>query len=200
MTDGSVIRLFEFTTVGPGFDEILRSVSIPRLCAQRGIVDCVCARQGPEEAGPRIVVSVWQSEAAMLEALADDMDPFPPDALALTADRLAQVFPLRVGERFPVDGSARILRVFRGRVVPGSMALYEQDMRAWTGEADGDHGPVAVYMAEVGSDELISLSTWRDWRDVEAATEGDIARPRVTRNRDRLVDWHVRHFEIIGMD
>ena len=202
MADDAVIRLLQFRALGTAFDEVLRDAVIPRLCARRGIVDCVCGRQGPEQAGPRIIASVWPSEVTMRTALAEDAgDELGPEGEGSTGDHVVEVLPLRVAKRFVLDGPPRILRVLRGHVRRGEMDLYEQDMRDGTDvDAAGSTAHRSSDMAEVGPEELISLSTWRRWQDIEYATGGDIFQPRATQHRDRLIEWDVRHFEIIGND
>src|SRR5215218_9388655 len=128
MADQAVIRLLQFRALGPAFDEVLRDAVIPGLRSREGITDCLCGRQGPEQAGPRIIASVWPTEAALRRAFPDGAaEELGQDGEHETADHIVEVLPLRVAERFPIDGPARILRVLRGRVQRGEMDLYEQD-------------------------------------------------------------------------
>lgn len=200
MDDGSVIRLFTFRPVRPAFDEILRDVIVPDLCMQPGITDCYSARQGPDEVGPRIVVSVWRTEAVMIEALGQELGAgaFHPEYLDETTDRSLEVMPLGIAERFDAPEPARILRILRGIVKPGEVADYVDDVRVGLHlDSSRPDGPVSLYLAYAGGDGFLTVSAWRTWADIELATGGDVHRPRATRQPERLVGWDVSHFEIV---
>jgi hypothetical protein len=200
MLDGTVIRLFRFRPVRPGFDEILRTDLIPDLCVQTGMLGCWSARQGPDELGPRVVVSVWDGASSAGPTLDPASDRFDRRYRDETTDWASELHPVRMFARFPVDGESRILRVFRGRVRPGELDAYEQEMRVgMEADANGTSGPAAICLAETGPDAFLTVSAWRDWPDIEASTGGDTRRPRATRRPDRLVDWDVSHFEIVGL-
>ena len=202
MVEGSILRLFTFRAVRPAFDEILRHQLVPDLSAQAGILDCYSGRQGPDEIGPRVVASVWLSEAAMLEALGPGIGqgPFHPELLEETTDRLLEVFPIRLAARYDRASTPAptILRTLRGRVGHGGLVEYIGDVQEGV---DADEragiGPVALYVAETATDGFITMSAWRDWADVEHATGGDIHQPRATRHREHLLDWDVAHYEIV---
>lgn len=57
----SVVRVFTFRTVRPGFDSILRDELMPEMRAMPGLVEVFFGRQGPDDVGPRITVSIWSS-------------------------------------------------------------------------------------------------------------------------------------------
>ncbi len=202
MVEGSVLRLFTFRAVRPAFDEILRHQLVPDLSAQAGILDCYSGRQGPDEIGPRVVASVWVSEAAMLDALGAELGqgPFHPELLEETTDRLLEVFPLclTASHDGASDPAPTILRMLRGRVGQGGLAQYLADVQEGV---DADEragiGPVALYVAETATDAFITMSAWQEWADVEHATGGDIHQPRSTRHREHLIDWDVAHYEIV---
>lgn len=199
MDHGPVIRLFTFRPVHPAFDEILRRELIPELRSQVGIVDCYSGRQGPDELGPRVVASIWRDHAAMVEAVSETLGVFRPDRLEETTDRVLEVMPLRVAERFAMDGEPRILRVLRGRVRAGEMDQYEQDVRHGMAlDIENATGPAALYLAHDPPDGFLTMSVWHDWRDIERATGGDIHQPRATRRPERLVDFEVDHYEMVG--
>ncbi len=200
MGEASVIRLFTFRTVRPAFDQILRDVIVPDLCVRAGIVDCYSARQGPDEIGPRIVASVWRSRSEMVAALGEELGAgaFHPEYLDETTDRVLEVVPLEIAERFGTGDPARILRILRGAVAPGEMAAYIDDVRTGVHiDVGSSDGPVALYLASNEGDSFITVSAWRKWADIELATGGDVRRPRTTRRPERLVDWDVGHFEIV---
>lgn len=194
----AVLRLFAFRAVRPGFDEILRTQLVPDLRDQPGISEIYSGRQGPDETGPRIVASIWERRADMLDAVGTDLGRFHPELLDETADRTLEVLSLAVIDRFDSEGPPQILRLLRGRVRDGQRDAYVEDVRAGTDlDAEGDHGPVALYLATDGVDAFVTMSAWRSWHDIELATGGDIHRPRATRHPERLVTWDVAHYEIV---
>jgi len=200
VVEGSVLRLFTFRAARPAFDEILRNRLVPDLCAQVGVIDCYTGRQGPDEVGPRVVASVWTDRAAMSAAVGDELGRFHPELLEETADRLLEVFPVRLASRDDETDrtAATILRTLRGRVREGGLDEYLGDVQDGV---DADEragiGPVSLYVAETGPDAFITMSAWRAWADIEHATGGDVRQPRSTRHREHLRDWDVAHFEII---
>jgi len=197
MDHGPVIRLFTFRPVRPAFDEILRRELIPELRSQPGILECYSGRQGPDELGPRIVATIWRDHAAMVAAVGETLGVFRPDRLAETTDRVLEVMPLRICETF-ADGEPRILRVLRGRVRPGEMDQYEQDVRHGMAlDIASATGPAALYLAQDAPDGFLTLSVWHDWRDIERATGGDVHQPRATRRPERLIDFEVDHYEMV---
>jgi hypothetical protein len=199
MDHGPVIRLFTFRPARPAFDEILRNELIPELRSKAGLLDCYSGRQGPDELGQRIVASIWRDRATMAEAVSETLGVFRPERLEETTDRVLEVMPLRIAETFALDGEPRILRVLRGRVRPGEMDHYEQDVRHGMAlDIAGATGPAALYLAEDPPDGFLTMSVWRDWLDIERATGGDVHRPRATRQPERLVAFEVDHYEMVG--
>ena len=67
VSDHRVLRLFRFRPVRKGFDGILRDALIPDLFAFPDLVDVYVGRHGPDEMGERLVASVWESRAAMID-------------------------------------------------------------------------------------------------------------------------------------
>ena len=200
MHEGSVIRLFTFRAVRPGFDEILRAEIVPDLRAQAGILDCYSARQGPDEIGPRIVASIWRSRDVMAAALGEVLGAglFHPEYLDETTDQRLEILTLMIDQRFDTARPARILRILRGKVRPGELGAYADDVRDGVRlDAERSNGPISLYLAPVGLDDFITMSAWRDWSDIELATGGDVRRPRATRRPERLIDWDVSHFEVV---
>ena len=199
MDHGLVIRLFTFRPARPAFDEILRRELIPELRSMAGLVDCYSGRQGPDELGPRVVASIWRDHAAMVEAVSETLGVLRPDRLEETTDQVLEIMPLRVCEKFALDGEPRILRVLRGRVRPGEMEHYEEDVRHGMAlDIESATGPAALYLAEDPPDGFLTMSVWLDWPDIERATCGDVHQPRATRRPERLVDFEVHHYEMVG--
>jgi hypothetical protein len=197
MADDAVIRLFSFRAVMPAFDEILRHELMPELCTKPGLVDCYSGRQGPD--GSRLVASVWRDQAAMVDALGlEPGGPFHPEYMDATTDRAVAALGLRISERFPVAEAPRILRILRGRVKPGELDAYVEDVRHGTAhDADSPNGPTSLYLGVDADGSFATVSAWRDWHHIELATGGDIHRPRATRRPERLLDWDVDHYEIV---
>ena len=194
----AVLRIFAFRAVRPGFDEVLRTQLIPDLGQQPGIAEVYSGRQGPDEAGPRVVASIWDQRTDMLDAVGADLGLFHPELLEETAQRTLEVLTLVIAERYDVGGSPTILRLLRGRVREDELEVYIEDVRSGADlDARSDHGPVALYLATDGVDAFVTMSAWRSWHDIELATGGDIHRPRATRHPERLVAWDVEHFELI---
>jgi hypothetical protein len=195
---GAVLRLFSFSAVRPGFDEILRTRLVPDLRQQPGVGDVYTGRQGPDEVGPRIVASTWERRQDMDDAVGPDLGLFHPELLDETAERTLEVLALVIAERYDVAGSPTILRLLRGRVRREELETYIEDVRSGAGlDAESDHGPVALYLATDGVDAFVTMSAWRSWQDIEWATGGDVHRPRATRHPERLITWDVDHYELI---
>jgi hypothetical protein len=195
--DDAVIRLFKFRAVRPTFDELLRHELMPELSRMAGLTDCYSGRQGPD--GPRLVASIWRDRASMIAGLGEGPGgPFHPEYMAETTDQEVDVLALRIRERFAVAEAPRILRVLRGRVKPGELDAYVDDVRAGVAlDAASERGPTSLYLAVGEGEAFATVSAWREWHDIELATGGDIRRPRATRRPERLVDWDVSHYEIV---
>ena len=197
MTDAAVVRIFRFHVARRGFDEILRTSLTPDLAALPGVTDVYSGRQGPDESGPRIIVSAWTSREAMVAGVGDQLGVFHPEYLELSTDRILECWPVRFQRRFRSD-EPRILRVLRGTVRAGELDAYVDDVAAGAErDAIDARGPISIYLAEAGDDAFLTISAWTSWDDVERATGGDIHRPRATRQPERLVDWDVDHYEVV---
>lgn len=204
MTGGPIIRLFSFRAARPAFDETLRAVLVPDLRRQPGLVEAYVGRQGPGDQGPRLVASVWTDRVAMSDAVGDGLGTFHPELLSDTTEHLLEILRVRVDRRFGPPDSASILRILRGQVRGGEMDEYVDDVRHGADlDSVSDHGPVALFLgqgeggAQGEPGRFATVSTWRDWHDIELATGGDIHRPRATRHPERLTDWDVQHYELI---
>jgi heme-degrading monooxygenase HmoA len=200
--DGRVLRLDAFRSLRPAYDELLRGELVAELLGMPGLADAYAARQGPDDAGPRLVATVWSTEAAMVAAIGAGFGASHPQHVESTTDQRRETVPLLVGHRYLPTAGPLILRLLRGRVRPGELAAYAQDVDHGADEdAHRENGPVAVYMGGVateGPEAFVTLSAWREWTDIEAATGGDIHRPRATRQPERLAEWDVEHFEIVA--
>ena len=193
----SVVRVFTFRTVRPGFDSVLRDELMPEMRAMPGLVEVFFGRQGPDDVGPRITVSIWSSGEAMVAGVSDRLGVFHPEHLAATSDHVLEVFEERIGDR--VDGPpSTILRVFRGVVRPGELGAYVDEVRDGV-ELDRRNGvgPIALYLGATDDGPFITASAWREWDDIARATGGDIREPNKTRHPERLESWSIEHYEIV---
>lgn len=197
MGDAAVIRLFRFRAARRGFDDIVRTVLLPDLRAMPGLVDVICGRQGPDEEGPRIIITAWSSMDAMIGSVSDQLGVFHPELMDLSTDQILEFYPVRLGGRVDED-APRLLRILRGTVRPAELGAYVEDVKAGVDEdAAGGAAPATIYLAETGVDTFLTVSTWCTWDDVERATGGDVHRPLATRKPERLVDWDVEYYEIV---
>ena len=125
-----VIRLFSFVAARRGFDTVLRDEMIPELRAMPDLVDSYVGRQ--ESDGPRIVVSVWDSRAAMVAGVGDTLGVFHPEYLDATSGAVLEILDVRASWQHPRE-DPRILRVLRGEVRAGELDVYASGGRAWRG-------------------------------------------------------------------
>ena len=154
----SVVRVFTFRTVRAGFDAILRGEMMPEMRDMAGLVDVFFGRQGPDDVGPRIVVSSWSSVDEMVAGVSDRLGVFHPEYLASTSDHALAMFEQRIGDR--VDGPPpTILRTFRGVVRPGELDAYVDEVRDGV-ELDrrNETGPTALYLGATDEGEFITAS------------------------------------------
>ncbi len=137
MSEPAIVRLFHFQTVRPAFDATLRDSVLPDLRALPGVMRVWAGRQGPDEVGTRLIVSVWSSRVAMKAALGDDPEDtrFHPEHLDDTVDRRLEVLSLVVMEANPAPLATGILRVTRGSLLGGDMTGYAKlvvdEVTAW---------------------------------------------------------------------
>ena len=196
--DEAVLRLFRFVPVRTAFDEILRDQMIPDLCRLPGLLDVHGGRQGPGDLGPRVIASMWSSAAVMREGVGDTLEAprFHPEHLDETTDRELTVLPILVRtirEPMPAPG---ILRLARGRVRPGELAAYGEEVEAGTArDVRAGYGPSTLVLAGSDDDRFVTFSVWADWTAIEHATGSDIQQPITTRQPERIVEWSVEFFE-----
>jgi hypothetical protein len=196
------IRILHFVPRRADFDGQLREQFIPVLRSQAGLLDLVAGRHGPDERGPRIVVSVWAPDAVVA------IPPWSDRGVLDVAGRLEpdegrlEVLPVRVQVHGDRTDPPRVLRVFRGRVRIGELDRYLHEVEAGArSDVAAGHGPLALYLGSDPDtpDAFATISTWREWAVVEAATGGDIHQPVATRHPERLVESDVTHFEVIEL-
>ncbi|HLO34654.1 MAG TPA: hypothetical protein VK194_01165 [Candidatus Deferrimicrobium sp.] len=193
----SVVRVFTFRTVRPGFDSVVRGEMMPEMRSMSGLVEVFFGRQGPNDVGPRILVSIWSSTEAMVAGVGDRLGVFHPECLSATSDHVLEVFEHGIGDR--VEGPPpTILRVFRGVVRPGELDAYVEDVRDGVEHDRRDEvGPIALYLGATDDGAFVTASAWREWDDIARSTGGDIHEPNKTRHPERLESWSIEHFEIV---
>lgn len=199
MPDTPMIRILRFRPIWVGLDVVVRDRLVPRMRTSPGLLDVMAGRQGPEELGGRIVVSVW-STAEALAAAHDGEDPAVTGRLDGAEEIEVETYPLRIDFRSGSTESPRIVRVFRGQIRPGERDAYVEDARTGTlRDAAAGTGPLSLYLATgTGEpDTVLTVSTWLDWGAIEAATGGDIRKPVATRHPERLLGWEAVHYEAI---
>jgi len=200
LPDGAVLRLFRFRPAHGEFDRILRTEMLPDLRKFPGLIDVHVGRHGSSELGDRIVASVWRDRDAMVRAMGESLptSTFHPEHMSETTDQVLEVHALAFAIRFAPPSAATILRVFRGSVRPGELEPYIEESRAGTiADTAAGRGPNAIYLAPVEADRFVTVSLWRSWDAIEAATGGDVHRPIVTKDPRRIIGMDVIHYEVI---
>jgi hypothetical protein len=200
VSEPPVIRVFRCRPLRGAFDEILRGVMLPELARLPGVTAVYAGRQGPDDIGTRVVVSVWSDRTAMEAAMGLDVEEshFHPEFLPETVDRVVEVLPVALALRFDEAAGSAILRFARGRVQAGQVTAYVDSVHQGT-EADvaAGTGPTALYVARQADDGFLTLSVWRNWSDIQAATGADLTRPISTRGADGLIEFAANHYESI---
>jgi hypothetical protein len=199
-TESRVIRLFKFRPVRAAFDLILRDKMVPALLQLPGLSELYVGRQGPEELGPRLIGTVWESRESMASAVGESLDHpiFLPEYLHETTDRELEFFPLAFGYRFDRLEPPGVLRLVNGQVQAGGLDRYVDQARAGTlADADQGKGPMALYLAPRAADRFVTLSVWSDWASLQEATGGEVNRPIATRHAQLLEAWQAEHYEAI---
>ena len=199
-TEPRILRLFTFRPLRIAFDRILREEMIPALVELPGLRDLYVGRQGPEELGPRLVATIWDSHRAMASAVGVSFDRpvFLPQYLDETTDRDLEALPLAFGYRFARPERPGVLRLVDGEVRTGELDRYVAQARAGTlADADAGRGPLAIYLAPRPADRFATLSVWPDWTTLQEATGGNVEQPIATRHAQLLQGWRVDHYEAI---
>ncbi len=202
MAVAPVVRMFGFRPTRPAFDNVIRDWIVPAICGQPGVVDAYAGRHGPDELGPRLVVSIWESRAAMDAAFDGVAGPggLPPEALDGMTEGSVEVLEPEIA--YHADGTLdapRIIRIFRGCVQPGQRARYVEETRAGVAaDVAAGHGPMAFYLARGTSAEaFVAVSVWSTWTTIELATGGDVRQPMATRRPELIEAFDATHFEAI---
>jgi hypothetical protein len=198
-TEPGVLRLFRFRPAHPSFDSILRDVMVPDLLSRTGLEAVFVGRQGPGDVGERLVATIWESEAAMVEAVGRSFDPpiFHPEHIDDTVEKRLDILPLAYAFGGPSSGGS-VLRLLDGEARQGELGRYVDHVREGTQrDAEGSRGPRALYLAAAGDDRFATLSVWGRWSKVAEATGGSVEDPRHTRHHDLLAGWTVAHYEAV---
>lgn len=206
------MRIERFVPRAIGADDELRDRLLPGLRSRSGVQYVVAGRQGPDELGTRIVVSIWASPAGLQAArrAADRpvtagsavLDVLERDGVEDLTVRVS-VQPDRAGTAWASGappGSARILRIFRGSVRTAELDAYVQDVETGTlRDIAAGTGPLALFLGvpNASDDRFVTVSVWAGWSDVEAATGGNPRNPVATRHPERLVASEVAHYEVV---
>jgi heme-degrading monooxygenase HmoA len=199
-TEPGVIRLFRFRPVRAAFDLLLRQTMVPALLDLPGLDDLYVGRRGPDELGPRLIATVWDSRIAMASALGESFEQpvFLPEYLDETEDRELDFLPLGFGYRFERPERPGLLRLVQGEVADGGLDEYIEQARAGTlADAQNGRGPLALYLARRSPEAFVTLSIWSDWATLQEATGGNVDRPIATRHARMLSAWQAEHYEAV---
>jgi hypothetical protein len=193
----TVVRIYRFRPLRAAFDPIMRGVILPDLARRPGVASVWAGRQGPDELGPRVVVSLWTTLEAMRAAMGYDLASlrFHPDYLEETTERSLEVHTIELwsGGGAP-EGT--ILRIARGAV--SDLAGYVRFVRSGV-EVDlrAGHGPRALILAGAGQGRFVTASVWSDWDTLEVATGASVERPSHTKPTEQVTSFEVEHYEIL---
>lgn len=202
MDDRAVLRVLRFRPLASEFDAILRDEILPVVSRAPGLIDLYAGRQGPDQLGPRVVISCWSSLATMVAGVGRSLDDpaMPADYRGGIVDPELTVLPVAVTVRDPVERPPAVLRVTRGRAKPGQLDRYIEDARGGVIEdISAGHGPLALHLAADPPLGFVTCSIWPDWASIEVATGGQRDRPISTRHRERLDEWTVDHYEVLAI-
>jgi hypothetical protein len=197
------LRIVSFQALGPdsATDAVLRSVVVPRILADRAVVDAWQGRRGATD-GNHVLVTTWtDASSAEPSTNAPDVaalgDP-ALEALGGAAIVAVEQLELSIHARFARPEPARVLRVFHGRVLPGELEAYIAEARAgMTADAAVNDGLVSFALGHDADERFVTVSTWTTWSAIEAATGGSTRTPVATRNARRLADFTVVHLELL---
>ncbi|HEV7811284.1 MAG TPA: hypothetical protein VGO64_11835 [Candidatus Limnocylindrales bacterium] len=197
MSSSLILRIFRFNPASPVFDEAMRSILVPDLREVPGVVDAYGGRRDRGD-HQRIIASIWTNRPAMVATVGTKLEEstFHPELLDSSTDRSLIVCPTSVVFQSPQPEEPMILRLGIGRVRPGELQAYVDEVREGTlQDAAAGAGPLALYLGCPSDEDFVTLSLWRQWSAIEAATGGNINNPRATRNSGRLLEWTVEHYE-----
>lgn len=193
-----VVRVVTFRTTRPAFDADLRGSILPAIRRRSGAIGVFAGRQGPDEVGVRLLVSLWAtSDAGGEAATTDDLDA-SSGSLAGTTDLRSQVLPVLYRHLARPPLATGILRLARGRLADIDVGTFAQTLSGHMAALrTGGAGPADILMADAGADSFVMLSTWPDWAAIEAATGASISAPLGTKRFAELSEFEVDHFELL---
>jgi hypothetical protein len=175
---------------------MLRDEVLPTVLSLDGLMDARVGRRfGPADVDERVVATFWTSREAMDAGLASgSLLRLEPEVSTRT-----EILPLAIDLRFDRhDDPARILRIFRGQIRPGELALYVEDARRGaTTDGATRHGPSAFFLSALPPSRFLSLSLWSNWSEIELSTGGNIRHPIATHHAERIVSGQAAHHEIL---
>jgi hypothetical protein len=177
-------------------DDALRSKTLERLRIEPGFRGGWVGRREATSGNERAIVTTWSGPDT------PDASTLLPTVLGTDVDLegFEEVrLPLVIDATFPRSQEGTVLRIFTGRVHPGSLDVYFDEAQIGV-VADGADpmGPIAVYSGQHEKDRFITASIWTSWASLQACTGGDIHQPLATRNADRIVDGGPVHYEILA--
>jgi hypothetical protein len=197
---GPVLRLFRFRPAVSGFDVAIRDVLITDVRRLHGNLAAYAGRVGPDEAGERLIATVWESREAMVAGVGENLDRpvFHPELLEGSEDRRLDILPIAFSLEPDRALEAGIIRLVTGLTRPGDQQAYVAAVEAGaaTDRAAGT-GPVALYLGVLAPDSFTTLSLWAAWGDLEAATGADIRATGRTRHEELLERWSASHYEAV---
>lgn len=194
-----VMRLTWFRADGAAFDERVRAEVVPGFRRSRGLCRLYLGRQGPEEDGRRVLVTLWASMRALMAARGSS--GHGRQALPELVQARRETIPLSLLVfGVPDQSSGGILRIARGQLREGQRDSYLAQVRDGLREdrARG-HGPGWLALGFLGADRFLTLSGWRDWASIEGATGATIEAPIRTKRSDALRSFEAEHLELVSI-
>jgi len=183
-----------------GFDVAIRDVLMTDVRRLPGNLAAYAGRVGPDEAGERLVATVWESRDAMVAGVGENLDKpvFHPELLAGSQDRRLDILPITFALEPDRVVDAGIIRLVTGLTRPGDQEAYVAAVEAGTAaDRAAGSGPVALYLGVLAPDAFTTLSLWAAWGDLEAATGADIRSTGRTRHEELLERWSASHYEAV---
>jgi hypothetical protein len=193
-----LLRLLTFRPdrAGESADELLRRQILPAMQAVPGLRYVYAARASAAEADRRVVASVWDDAGAARNL--DLKQPFDFETADHAVDVDIEAHPLDIELAFQDAGAPQILRIFRGRTVPGELDNYVEHARHGTmADALADHGPEALFLARIPPDQFVTVSAWSAWDRIAASTGGNLRQPINTRHLELLEGGTATFYEIV---
>lgn len=194
----AVVGLFRFRTLRPAFDGTLRDSLLPKLASRPGLARLWAGRQGPDEIGVRMLVSLWASEMAAVAALGNDgvRALQHGEHEAETADPQLEILPVVASQGNPEPLITGVLRVARGVLLNGDVRVYAQRVSSDL-VALPDGQPSSLVIADAGQAAFLMISTWPDWTAIEKSTGASIAEPLRTKRLAGVDAFEAVHYELL---